>query len=203
GARVVAQAGGDPAGRAFGGAGPLGEGEPAHIVEGHDVGEGAADIDADLHRSSPGAHVTIPPCMIISTERPSLASPPDLLVLDFDGVVCDGMEEFFESAWRAWQRLDGDRLPVSRRVQLGARVAKLRRVVEAGWEMALWPALLATTDPSRDAELADAARWPAIRDAWVRERGVAPQRLADALDEARDAWRREDRDEWLRRHRFY
>ncbi len=141
--------------------------------------------------------------MIVSTERPSLASAPDLLVLDFDGVVCDGMEEFFESAWRAWQRLDGDRLPVARRGELGARFAKLRPVVEAGWEMALLPALLATTDSSRDAELADAARWPAIRDAWVRDQSIAPQRLADALDAARDAWRCEDHDGWLRRHRFY
>jgi phosphoglycolate phosphatase-like HAD superfamily hydrolase len=132
-----------------------------------------------------------------------LASAPDLLVLDFDGVVCDGMEEFFETAWRAWQSLDGDRLPMVRRGELGARFAKLRPVVEAGWEMALLPALLATTDSARDAELASAARWPAIRDAWVRERGLAPQRLADALDEARDVWRREDRDGWLRRHRFY
>ena len=132
-----------------------------------------------------------------------MASVPDLLVLDFDGVVCDGMEEFFESAWRAWQSVGGDPLPAARRDELEVRFAKLRPVVEAGWEMALLPALLATTDASRDTELADDARWPAIRDAWMRDRRLRREPLADALDAARDTWRREDRDGWLRRHRFY
>ena len=134
---------------------------------------------------------------------PATRIGPGLLVLDFDGVVCDGMEEFFETAWRAWQSLGGDPLPAARRAELAARFTTLRPVVEAGWEMALLPALLATIDASRDAELTDGARWSVIRDAWVRERGLARDRLADALDTARDAWRREDHDGWLRRHRFY
>jgi phosphoglycolate phosphatase-like HAD superfamily hydrolase len=128
---------------------------------------------------------------------------PALLVLDFDGVVCHGIREFFESSWRAWQRLGAPPLPAARREELAARFARLRPVVEAGWEMAMLPALLAARDPARDPELEDEARWAATRDGFVREHGVTSRQLADALDAARDAWLEEDREGWLRAHDFY
>jgi len=33
--------------------------EPARAIEGHDVGEGAADVDADLHREPPWARLRV------------------------------------------------------------------------------------------------------------------------------------------------
>jgi phosphoglycolate phosphatase-like HAD superfamily hydrolase len=129
-------------------------------------------------------------------------SAPGLLVLDFDGVVCDGMEEFFESAWRAWARLGRAPLP-ARRDELRRRFAGLRPIVEAGWEMALLPALLAETDPARDAGLRDAEGWAAERDAFMRGHALSARELADALDGVRDVWFGADREGWLRAHRFY
>ena len=32
-------------------------------------------------------------------------SSPDILALDFDGVVCDGLIEYFQTAWRAYCEL--------------------------------------------------------------------------------------------------
>lgn len=128
---------------------------------------------------------------------------PGLLVLDFDGVVCDGMDEFFESAWRAWQSLKVDELPASRRGELRARFARLRPIVEAGWEMALLPGILAATDMAHDAELEDNGRWAQVRDAYISGHGLAPEALARALDTARDAWCQEDRRGWRQCHRFY
>jgi phosphoglycolate phosphatase-like HAD superfamily hydrolase len=128
---------------------------------------------------------------------------PALLVLDFDGVVCDGMAEFFESSWRAWERLPVAPLLAARREELRARFARLRPVVEAGWEMALLPAALAGRDPARDADLEDGARWAEVRDACLRGHSLAPRQLADALDTARDAWCAAAREEWLGCHRFY
>ena len=55
---------------------------------------------------------------------------PGLLVLDFDGVVCDGMGEFFESAARALTEVGGK--PIARSSGLQARFAALRPVVESG-----------------------------------------------------------------------
>ena len=128
---------------------------------------------------------------------------PELLVLDFDGVVCDGMDEFFESAARAWESLKVYELPAPRRSELQARFARLRPVVESGWEMALLPGILATTDAAQDLELHDNACWTTVRDAHISRYGLGQDALARALDTARDAWCREDHDGWQRCHRFY
>lgn len=126
---------------------------------------------------------------------------PSLLVLDFDGVVCDGMQEFFDSSWLAWERVTGASLPVARRDALSARFARLRPVVESGWEMALLPALLDARDPARDTDLEDG--WADARDAFLQRHGLAARTLADALDTARDTWTHADAGGWLRYHRFY
>jgi len=128
---------------------------------------------------------------------------PALLVLDFDGVVCQGIDEFFESSWRAWHRLRAAPLPAARRDELAARFARLRPVVESGWEMAMLPALLAARDPARDAELEDDARWATVRGDFLDDHRVTSRELADALDGARDAWLADDRDGWVAAHRFY
>src|SRR5215470_13306424 len=94
------------------------------------------------------------------------ATGPALLVLDFDGVVCDGMEEFFESSWRAWQSLKIQEVPGGRRSELHDRFARLRPVVEAGWEMVLLIGILASASPADDAELQEHERWVSVRDAF-------------------------------------
>jgi phosphoglycolate phosphatase-like HAD superfamily hydrolase len=134
---------------------------------------------------------------------PVAVSAPARLVLDFYGVVCQGMREFFESSWRAWQRVGRAPLPATRREELAARFAHLRPVVESGWEMAMLPALLAARDPVRDAELEDEARWATVRGDFLDDHQLTSRELADALDGARDAWLAEDRDGWVAAHEFY
>ena len=128
---------------------------------------------------------------------------PALLVLDFDGVVCQGIHEFFESSWRAWHRLRVPPLPPARREELAARFERMRPVVEAGWEMAMLPAVLAARDPARDADLEDEARWATVRGDFLDDHRITSRELADALDGARDAWLAEDRDGWVATHEFY
>jgi phosphoglycolate phosphatase-like HAD superfamily hydrolase len=136
-------------------------------------------------------------------DRSDAGRGPALLVLDFDGVICDGMAEFFESSWRAWERVGSAPLSSARREELRARFVALRPVVESGWEMALLPALLAETDRSQDGALQDGERWAAARDTFLRAHGLTARQLADALDAVRDVWFSADRDGWLRAHRFY
>jgi phosphoglycolate phosphatase-like HAD superfamily hydrolase len=121
---------------------------------------------------------------------------PSLLALDFDGVVCDGLREYFESAWRTYALLwgaPGDIVPAG----LAERFYALRPVVESGWEMPLViKALLAGVDDAT------------IREEWST---LAPKLLdgytaADVgtrLDRVRDEWIAADRAGWLGRHRFY
>jgi phosphoglycolate phosphatase-like HAD superfamily hydrolase len=126
---------------------------------------------------------------------------PGLLVLDFDGVVCDGMDEFFESSARALADVRGK--PVARSAALQARFAALRPVVESGWEMVVLTGALADSDASDDARLRDSAGWAAARDAYVRSHRLERVRLTAALDDARDRWLTQDERAWLAAHRFF
>ena len=60
---------------------------------------------------------------------------PDVLALDFDGVLCDGMREYFETSRRthgkAWP---GEPVPGE---EWYAAFRRLRPVIFSGWEMPL------------------------------------------------------------------
>ncbi len=124
---------------------------------------------------------------------------PRLLALDFDGVLCDGMDEFFESARRGFADATGQTVSEA----LHDRFAGLRPAVESGWEMVALIGMLAESDPSEDRTLRDAPAWAAARDRYLSARGLDRQRLTRALDEARDRWIAEDLAGWLGHHRFY
>ena len=121
---------------------------------------------------------------------------PALLALDFDGVICDGMQEYFESAWGAYRRL---RPAASSRPPAGLfeQFARLRPIVETGWEM---PTLLhAVLGGAGEAEIL--ASWRP--DAWLANLGATRETAAAALDHTRDEWIARDESSWLAAHRFY
>ena len=126
---------------------------------------------------------------------------PGLLVLDFDGVVCNGMGEFYESSARALADVRG--APVARSAELQARFAALRPVVESGWEMVVLAGVMAESDGSADAKLREPAGWAAARDSYVRAHGLERLRLTTALDVSRDRWLAQEEGAWLAAHRFY
>ena len=119
--------------------------------------------------------------------------PP--LVFDFDGVIVDGMEEYWWSARHAagmlWPALKAD-LPVA--VPLAFR--QLRPWVHHGWEMVLLAAEL---------ERIDVGEWVAdyaLQQRQAMERlAVAPEALQQALDRTRDDALATDRGQWLALHR--
>jgi phosphoglycolate phosphatase-like HAD superfamily hydrolase len=129
--------------------------------------------------------------------------PPGLLALDFDGVVCDGMDEFVESSWRALVEVTGRDIPAAQRPELHARFAALRPIVESGWEMVVLLGVLTECNASADAGLRDGARWAAVRDGYVRAHALERGRLTTALDTVRERWFEEDARGWLACHRFY
>ena len=123
-------------------------------------------------------------------------SAPRILALDFDGVLCDGMREYFEAAWRAYRRL---RPSVAAEPPAGLyeSFARLRPLVESGWEMPLViHAVLAGAD--EPALLGD---WRP--EAWLSEVGVSRDTIAAELDRVRDEWIAADEPGWLEYHRFY
>ncbi|MEB3214280.1 MAG: HAD family hydrolase [Leptolyngbyaceae bacterium] len=123
---------------------------------------------------------------------------PNILAFDFDGVICDGLVEYFQTAWKAYCQIWNPTPSVPPK-GLAERFYPLRPVIETGWEMPmlLRSLLLGVTD---EEVLAD---WQAIAHRRIDAEGLNPVDLARAVDGVRDEWIREDTDEWLAQHRFY
>jgi len=120
---------------------------------------------------------------------------PDVLALDFDGVLCDGMREYFETSRRtfaqAWPEDPApgeDLLPAFRR---------LRPVILSGWEMPLLIRAIILDRP----EAAILADWAAVRDEVAasspRHGDALIGFLKTALDQVRRDWIAGDRRGWL------
>jgi phosphoglycolate phosphatase-like HAD superfamily hydrolase len=123
---------------------------------------------------------------------------PTVLALDFDGVVCDGLIEYFQTAWRAYCQLwqPSDNTPPD---GLADRFYQLRPVVETGWEM---PVLIhAMLEGVADSEIL--AQWSAIAPQQSAAANLEPSTIAATVDQIRDVWIQSDLEHWLSQHRFY
>ncbi len=130
-----------------------------------------------------------------------LTSRP-LLVFDFDGVLVDGMEEYWWAARTAALELaaaDGVGLNVPEAIPDSFR--RLRPRIHKGWEMVLVAAELGRAGsaalPTSHQEYGRALEVALARWGWT------PDRLQHGLERVREAAIRSDRATWLGRHRFY
>ena len=121
---------------------------------------------------------------------------PKIVALDFDGVICNGLPEYFLSTQKAYQLiwheqpLNSDLAPVFYR---------LRPVIETGWEM---PVLMrALVLGIGETEIL--ANWLSIRDRIIDSEGLNSSKIAQQLDEVRDRWIKNNLKEWLALHQFY
>ena len=123
---------------------------------------------------------------------------PNILALDFDGVMCDGMREYFETSRRSYMRIwpherapDEDLFPAFR---------TLRPVIMTGWEM---PLLLRAIIRGCG-EAAVLSNWEGVRDELVKaEQGQGDGligRLTHTLDEVRREWIAADVQDWIERN---
>ena len=123
---------------------------------------------------------------------------PTLLALDFDGVLCDGLIEYFQTAWKGYCQLfaTAEKTPPP---GLAERFYPLRPVIETGWEMPLLlHALLQGVD-----EAAVLDHWPTLVQEILTETGIQPGPAMAIVDGVRDAWIQTDLEGWLSLHRFY
>jgi phosphoglycolate phosphatase-like HAD superfamily hydrolase len=123
---------------------------------------------------------------------------PDVLAFDFDGVICDGLWEYFQTAWRAYCQLY-DLSPQPPPEGLAERFYPLRPVIETGWEMPVM--LRAMMMGASDAEIL--AQWPAMALPYLEACHLTPKAAAQAVDTVRDTWINTDLEAWLALHRFY
>ena len=105
---------------------------------------------------------------------------PDLLALDFDGVICDGLVEYFASTKRAYEQIWSESIDDS----LAPSFYRLRPVIETGWEMPiLLRALVLGID---EAEILD--DFGAIALQITMSEGLTKQEVVRKLDGVRDNW---------------
>ncbi|WP_341527681.1 HAD family hydrolase [Nostoc sp. UHCC 0302] len=126
------------------------------------------------------------------------ASSPTILALDFDGVICDGLIEYFEVAWHTYCQIwtpANDTPPDD----LALRFYRLRPVIETGWEM---PVLIkALVDGIPDEKILQ--EWLSIAPQILLEDKLQAKEIGVKLDNQRDEWIATDLDSWLSLHRFY
>lgn len=126
---------------------------------------------------------------------------PDILALDFDGVCCDGIREYFETSRLTHARVwSAEAMPAAAHF---AAFAALRPVIHSGWEM---PVLLRAIAQGRPrAEIVGG--WERVREQVVAKGPITGPALIDALGHTLDGVRREwiarDAAGWLDLHAPY
>lgn len=123
---------------------------------------------------------------------------PQILALDFDGVICDGLREYFQTTKRTYQRIwhntDAEQLD-----SFAEPFYRLRPVIETGWEMPLLLRALVLGIAENDI-LTD---WEAIVKQLLEKENLDRKNCAQLLDSVRDHWIQTDVAGWLALHRFY
>lgn len=126
---------------------------------------------------------------------------PDILALDFDGVCCDGLREYFETSRRTCARVwPADEPPGESAFEA---FCALRPVILSGWEMPVLLRAIAREIPRAEI-LAD---WERVRAELVAAASPAGAvliaRLGHALDEVRREWIAADEAGWIALHAPY
>jgi phosphoglycolate phosphatase-like HAD superfamily hydrolase len=136
------------------------------------------------------------------------ATNPTILALDFDGVICDGLIEYFEVAWKTYCQVwssnydnqpDGNQCYEGPPDGLAEKFYPLRPVIETGWEM---PVLIkALLDGFTQASILQS--WITIAEEILQKSNLNSKDIGSKLDKNRDEWINDDLDGWLNLHRFY
>ena len=122
-----------------------------------------------------------------------------ILAFDFDGVLCDGLAEYFYSSAIAYQDITKSTLKPETLETIRPAFYELRPVIETGWEMvALIQALL--NGETSELIWQD---WSGVLQKTLRTWDVDKQTLMTALDNTRDRLITDELAHWLSLHRFY
>lgn len=123
---------------------------------------------------------------------------PTILALDFDGVLCDGLLEYFQTSWRTYCQIwqpDNQTIPDN----LDASFYRLRPVIEIGWEMPILIRALIQGVP----ENTIVADWSVVAQDIIKSDKLEPAAIGKVVDSTRDEWIATDLEGWLALHRFY
>jgi phosphoglycolate phosphatase-like HAD superfamily hydrolase len=122
-----------------------------------------------------------------------------IIAFDFDGVLCNGLAEYFHSSVLAYQsawQFTGSLATVE---SIRQTFYDLRPVIETGWEMVvLVHALLQHISPTEIQ-----ANWQGVLGEILAETDLTQVQLMATLDQVRDRQITENLAAWLSLHQFY
>lgn len=126
------------------------------------------------------------------------ANNPTILALDFDGVICNGLIEYFQIAWRTYCQIwsPPSETPPD---NLAPSFYRLRPVIETGWEMPVLIRALVLGIP----ETRIFQDWATLAQQLLKESNLAAADVGQKLDKIRDESIARDENSWLGLHRFY
>lgn len=123
---------------------------------------------------------------------------PQILALDFDGVICNGLVEYFQTSYRAycyiWNQESRD--PSA---ELASSFFSLRPLIETGWEMPILLRALITGIP----ETQIWQNWLQIKQQILATEKLNQREIAQQVDSVRDDWIKHNLENWLGLHQFY
>ncbi|HTL89304.1 MAG TPA: HAD family hydrolase [Leptolyngbya sp.] len=124
-------------------------------------------------------------------------STPRVLALDFDGVICNGLKEYFQTAWQAYAQIwQADATPDE---SFAPAFYRLRPVVETGWEMpVLIRALVLGIEEEKILQ-----NWVSIASQIIIDEDLKPLSISAILDGIRDDQIATNLQNWLAEHEFY
>lgn len=125
------------------------------------------------------------------------AHSPSIFALDFDGVICDGLVEYFATTKKTYEQIWSSQ--VNSIDKLAPSFYRLRPVIETGWEM---PILLRALVLGIEEEQIF-NNWLAIAKEIIDLEKLNSKEVSQQLDTVRDNWINADLEGWLQLHRFY
>ena len=128
----------------------------------------------------------------------SMIDKPKILALDFDGGICNGLKEYFQTTLRTYQKLWKDDSQNDLEIWANS-FYKLRPVIETGWEMPILLRALVLQYEQDNIE----SNWHNVCSEIVTKENLNKQQVMSALDGVRDHWIQTDLDNWLALHEFY
>ncbi|MEA5535304.1 HAD family hydrolase [Crocosphaera sp. XPORK-15E] len=127
-----------------------------------------------------------------------ISSLPKILALDFDGVICNGLWEYFQTTQRTYQQIWTNEAQTTLD-QWADSFYQLRPVIETGWEMPILLRALVLGYKMTELE----GNWQQICLTIIQQENLDKKQVMTQLDGVRDHWIQTDLDGWLSLHRFY
>jgi phosphoglycolate phosphatase-like HAD superfamily hydrolase len=120
-----------------------------------------------------------------------------ILASDFDGVICNGLLEYFASSKKAYNQIWDNKILVNN--DLAESFYFLRPVIETGWEMPILLRALVLNFSSEEI----LNQWHTVCQEIIDKEKLNPQIIAKTLDTIRAKWIKNNLEDWLNLHSFY